>query len=126
EEVALHKINQAYAVIGQPVIIDDFGFCLQGLDNLPGPFTKFFADSEAGLEKLCRIADILPDRKAKLVCAIAYKDADTTKVFIKELSGTVADKPRGSLGIDTDRIFSPDGYGGKTRAELCQADYDKV
>lgn len=126
EEVALHKVNQAYAAVGRPVIIDDFGLCMDGLDGLPGPFTKFFADSEERLETLCRIADVLPNRRAKVVCAIAYKDAETTKVFVNELIGTVADHPRGSLGIDTDRIFAPDGYGGKTRAELSPEDYDQV
>lgn len=126
EEVALHKINQAYEAVGRPVIIDDFGFCMEGLDNLPGPFTKFFADSEAGLAKLCRIADILPNRRAKVVCAIAYQDSQGSRVFVGELLGEVADQPRGDIGIDTDRIFMPDGYHGKTRAELTSDDYDQV
>lgn len=126
EVVARHKIDQAYREAGVPVIIDDFGFCLDGLNGLPGPFTKFFVEPADGLEKLCRIADVLESRAAKIVCAIAYKDATQTKIFVKELSGTVATHPRGMLGIATDMIFEPEGYGGRTRAELGQAEYDEV
>ena len=126
EEVARHKIEQAYDIVKQPVIIDDFGFCITELNDLPGPFTKFFVQPDDGLEKLCRITDALPSRRAKVVCAIAYKDAQHTKVFVRELHGTVADHPRGTLGIDTDLIFAPDGYGGKTRSELNPEEYDEV
>lgn len=126
EEVARHKIEQAYVIAQCPVIIDDFGFCIEELNDLPGPFTKFFVAPVDGLEKLCRITDVLPTRRAKVVCALAYKDANHTKVFIKELSGTVSNEPRGTLGIATDMIFEPDGYGGKTRAELSEKEYDDV
>lgn len=125
-EVARHKINQAYEQIQEPVIIDDFGFCIDALNGLPGPFTKFFVEPADGLEKLCRIVDSLDSRNAKIVCAIAYKDEEVTRIFTKELHGTVANQPRGSIGIATDFIFEPEGYGGKTRSELSQQDYDNV
>ncbi len=125
-EVARHKIDQAYAEVGTPVIIDDFGFCIDALNGLPGPFTKFFVEPADGVEKLCRIADVLESRAAKVVCAIAYKDSEQTRVFVKELHGAVADTPRGTLGIATDMIFEPEGYGGRTRSELSQSEYDEV
>lgn len=126
EDVARHKIEQAYAIVGHPVIIDDFGFCIDEFNDLPGPFTKFFITPVGGLEKLCRITDAFTNRRAKVVCALAYKDAQNTKIFVKELHGTVSTEPRGSLGIATDMIFEPDGYGGKTRAELSPEQYDEV
>jgi len=125
-DVATHKIEQAYQVMKQPVIIDDFGFCIDELNDLPGPFTKFFIEPSDGLEKLCLITNSLKSRKAKVVCAIAYKDANHTKVFVKELIGKVSNHPRGERGIGTDMIFEPDGYDGKTRAELSAEEYDKV
>lgn len=126
EEVALHKIEQAYAIVGKPVMIDDFGFGIDAFNGLPGPFTKFFVEPADGLEKLCRITDALDNRAARVICAIGYKDAQHTKVFVKELLGTVATHPRGTLGIATDYIFEPEGYGGKTRSELNEAQYDEV
>lgn len=125
-EVALHKINQAYDIVGKPVIIDDFGFCIDELNDLPGPFTKFFVEPADGLEKLCRITDALPNRTAKVVCAIAYKDSQQTKVFVRELRGNVSRQPRGTLGIATDMIFEPQGYGGKTRSELSVDEYNEA
>lgn len=125
-DVATHKIEQAYKVMKRPVIIDDFGFCIEELNDLPGPFTKFFIEPSDGLEKLCLITNSLKSRKAKVVCAIAYKDANHTKVFVKELFGNVADRPRGKRGIGTDMIFEPDGYSGMTRAELSEEEYDDV
>lgn len=125
-DVAKHKIEQAYEIMNQPVIIDDFGFYIEELNDLPGPFIKFFVEPADGLEKLCRITDSLKHRRAKVVCAIAYKDGKHTKVFVKELRGNVADHPRGQLGIGTDMIFEPDGYDGKTRAELSSEQYDEV
>ncbi len=125
-DVARHKIEQAYAVVKRPVIIDDFGFCITALNDLPGPFTKFFVEPEDGLEKLCRITDALESRAAKVVCALAYKDAEHTQVFVREVHGVVVDHPRGTLGIATDFIFAPDGYGGRTRSELSETEYDEV
>ena len=125
-EVALRKVEQAYDRIKRPVIVDDFGFCLEDYDNLPGPFTKFFVGSEENLEKMCRIADGLKSRRASVVSTIAYKDADRTEVFINRIYGQVADHPRGNLGLGTDRIFEPDGYGGLTRSELSEEKYDEV
>lgn len=125
-EVARHKIEQAYAAVQRPVIIDDFGFCITAFNNLPGPFTKFFVEPEDGLEKLCRITDAFESRAATIVCALAYKDAEHTRIFVQQVPGTVAQQPRGTLGIDTDRIFEPAGYGGRTRSELSQDEYDEV
>ena len=125
-EVARHKIEEAYKVVQGPVIIDDFSFCMDDFDDLPGPFTKFFVAADDSLEKLCRIADVLESRRASLVGVIAYKDAERTKIFATRLPGAVAVRPRGTRGIATDFIFEPDGYGGKTRAELDEKEYDEV
>ena len=125
-EVARRKVEMAYEIIKKPVIVDDFSFCMEDLNNLPGPFTKFFVASEDSLEKLCRIADTLESRRANLVGVIAYKDAERTEVFVNKLPGAVAMQPRGSRGIATDFIFEPDGYDGLTRAELDEKEYDEV
>lgn len=124
-ELVEHKVRQAYAAIGSPVMVDDFGFGFTALNGLPGPFTKFFIESENGDEKMCRMIDSFNDRSAVVTCAIGYYDGTTLKVFQKSLHGTTADHSRGSNGIATDRIFIPDGYD-VTRAELNDEDYDKV
>ncbi len=40
------------------------------------------------------------------------------KYFEGNLSGKIAKKPTGENGFGWDKIFIPDGYGDRTRAEL--------
>lgn len=125
-EVATRKVEQAYDAIKKPVFIDDFGLSIDDFYGLPGPFTKFFASPDERLQNLCDIAGTLPSRRARVVSVLAYKDAENLKVFVREVLGSVATEPRGDRGIATDKIFEPDGYGGRTRAELDEAAYDEV
>jgi XTP/dITP diphosphohydrolase len=124
-ELVEHKVRQAYDKVGSPVIVDDFGFGFAALNGLPGPFTKYFIASPNGPEMMCRMVDSFEDRSATVTTAIGYYDGTTLKVFIRSLGGTTAEHPRGSNGIDTDKIFVPSGYS-KTRAELDDEEYDKV
>jgi inosine/xanthosine triphosphate pyrophosphatase family protein len=45
-----------------------------------------------------------------------------------EIHGKIAEHPLGTNGFSYgwDSIFCPDGYGGRTRAELNQDEYDEV
>lgn len=126
-ELVEHKVRQAYQRLQRPVIVDDYGLGFDALSGLPGPFIKFFIEAEDGLEKLCRMMDPIDDsRRAHTVCVIAFYDGKTLKIFEKTMTGRIADNPVGSNGIHTDRIFMPDGYDGKTRAELDEKMYDEV
>ncbi len=120
-----HKVQQAYEKVGLPVIVDDFGFGFNALNGLPGPFTKFFVESEDGPEKMCRMIDAFDDRSATVTCAIGFYDGRTLKVFEKTLDGRTADHPIGTNGIATDKIFIPNGYT-LTRAQLDDKEYDRV
>lgn len=120
-----HKVRQAYDQVKSPVIVDDFGFGFNAMNGLPGPFTKFFIESDNGAEMMCRMIDGFDDKSATVTCAIGYCDGVTTKVFTKVLHGTTADHPRGTNGIHTDQIFIPEGYS-LTRAELDDDEYDIV
>jgi len=126
-ELAEHKVRQAYDKLQRPVIVDDYGLGFESLNGLPGPFIKFFIEASDGLERLCRMIDNLDDsRRAYTTCVIAFYDGTTLKVFEKTMLGTIADHPVGSNGIHTDQIFKPDGYDGRTRAELNDDEYDEV
>lgn len=47
-----------------------------------------------------------------------YYDGEEMRLFRGELTGYIAQSPRGDGGFGWDQIFCPDGYGGRTRAEL--------
>ncbi len=125
-DVGEHKARRAYEIIQKPVLIDDFGTYFDALDGLPGAFTKFFVDANDGLEMMCRMIDSFETRAARATSVMVYYDGMQMKVFRGEIRGTIAEHPRGSRGIGTDMIFEPDGYAGRTRAELGEEEYDEV
>lgn len=126
EEVATHKARQAYSIIKQPVLVEDVALGFAALDGLPGPFIKFFLTIDGGLEKLCRMVDSFDTRQATGECIYAYYDGAQLELFYGRLDGKIAQSPRGDNGFGWDQIFCPDGYNGRTRAELTDDEYDIV
>ncbi len=118
EEVVEHKVRQAYTVAKRPVLVEDVALGFTALDGLPGPFIKFFVEAPNGLENLCRMLDGFDDRSAVAACVFGYYDGEQVKLFRAELHGAISEHPIGDGGFGWDKIFCPDGYGGKTRAEL--------
>ena len=118
EEIVEHKVRQAYVVAKCPVLVEDVALEFTALGGLPGPFIKFFVEAPNGLENLCRILDSFDDRSAVAACVFGYCDGERVKLFRAELHGVIAKHPAGNGGFGWDKIFCPDGYEGKTRAEL--------
>lgn len=126
EEVVRHKVKEAYAQLGSPVLVEDVFLGFSALNGLPGPFIKFFVEQPDGLEKLCRMLDAFDDRSAVGGCIYGYYDGSRLELLAGTLNGEIADHPRGTNGFGWDQVFCPNGYGGKTRAELSDEDYAAV
>ena len=126
EVVIEHKVRQAYALLQQPVLVDDVALGLSALGGLPGPFIRYFIESGDGLEHICRMLDGFSDKTARGSAALGYYDGANFKIFTGTISGTIAEHPRGDSGYGWGAIFCPDGYNGKTRAELNEAEYRAV
>ena len=118
DEIVTHKVRQAFAIIKKPVLVEDVGLRFDSLGGLPGPFIKFFVDADDGLEKLCRMLDGFTDRGAYAETVFGYYDGSRLELIRGGLSGSIAEHPRGEGGFGWDRIFCPQGYEDKTRAEL--------
>jgi non-canonical purine NTP pyrophosphatase (RdgB/HAM1 family) len=125
-EIIEHKVRQAYAAVQRPVVVEDVAMGFTALNGLPGPFIKFFTEQPDGLEKLCRMLDGFADRSARAECKIGFYDGKTVQIFTGQLAGTIAEHPRGSNGFGWGAIFCPEGYDGRTRAELNEQEYDEV
>lgn len=123
-DIVEHKAKQAYEIIQRPVIVDDVGLEFVALGGLPGPFVKFFVG--AGTEKMCRMLDGFDSRSATGKAGIGYYDEEGFRYFEGEIHGVIAAHPRGEGGFGWDAIFEPEGYGGRTRAELSSEEYDEV
>lgn len=118
DTIVEHKVRQAYDIIGSPVLVEDVGLNFTALNGLPGPFVKFFVEQPNGLENMCRMLDGFNDRRARAECVFGYYDGERLELFHGGLDGMIADRPIGQGGFGWDAIFCPDGYGGRTRAEL--------
>ncbi|HMH69844.1 MAG TPA: non-canonical purine NTP pyrophosphatase [Candidatus Saccharimonadales bacterium] len=118
EEIVIHKVKQAYDSMQAPVLVEDVALSFRALGGLPGPFVKFFVDAPEGLEKMCRMLDGFDDRSARAECVFGYYDGEHLELFRGGLDGAISRSPRGENGYGWDKIFEPQGYDGKTRAEL--------
>lgn len=63
------------------------------------------------------LMDLTIDRHWRCACLVTMMAAGCT-FFRGELPGSIAAHPRGDSGFGWDKIFCPDGYNGRTRAEL--------
>lgn len=126
EEIVTHKVQQAYELLQTPVVVEDVSLGFDDFAGLPGPFIKFFVAADEGLEKLCRQADTLPSRQTTASCVIGYYDGVRLELLRGDLHGTIAEHPIGTNSFGWDTIFCPDGFGGKTRAELSPSDDAKT
>jgi inosine triphosphate pyrophosphatase len=126
DEIVEHKVKQAYELIQAPVLVEDVALGFEALGGLPGPFVRYFVDAPGGLENMCRMLDGFEDRRARAECVFGYYDGERLELFRGGLNGTVARMPRGENGYGWDKIFEPEGYAGKTRAELTPSDDAKT
>lgn len=109
-----HKVRQAYAAIGQPVIIEDVAAGLESLNGLPGPFIKFF-EQQLGRGAMYKLSKVANDRFT-VRCLAGYFDGTRTLYGEGMLTGTIV-APRGEHGFGFDCCVVPNGHE-KTLAEL--------
>lgn len=124
KEIVSKKMRTAYDIVQAPVLVEDVALEFMGLGGLPGPFIKFFLE-KMSLQELC---DLVADKNRKAIgrCMFGYYDGEQEMFFEGSLSGEVAKAPKGDKGFGWDKIFLPDGFNGRTRAELTDQEYDEV
>lgn len=109
-EIAMKKAAEAFAIVKDPVMIDDISAEVVGLKGFPGPFVKFWEQQVTWDHTL---AHLLPnegaDRRMTIVASVAYKDAEN-EIFVEEkVEGHLVPRTEGE-GWGFDFFFVPDGY----------------
>ena len=125
-EVAREKAIRAYDIIQRPVLVEDQAVYLEALGGFPGPFIKYMVESSGGIESIARIINDYDNRRCIAKDVFVYYDGEHTEIFVGEHGGTIANSPRGTGGWGWDPVYCPDGFGGKTSAELSEKDYEDV
>ena len=124
--VAARKAADAYAQLGQPVLVDDTGLAIHAWNGLPGALVAWFLDT-VGPQGFLDMAAGITDRRATATAALGYADATGVRVFQGTVDGTLATEPRGTSGFGYDPVFIPDGDSGhRTWAEMTSEEKNKV
>lgn len=118
-----HKVRQAYKLVNKPVLVEDVGLIIGSMGRLPGPFVKWFIE-DIGLEGVCRLADLSPDRSAVAACCYGFYDGKELKLIYNERAGSIAKQPRGDAGFGWNPIFIPEGQT-LTLGEMSEAQFSQ-
>jgi non-canonical purine NTP pyrophosphatase (RdgB/HAM1 family) len=106
-EVVSDKACRAYAQLKKPVLVEDTGFYIRQWNGFPGPFIKF-VENLIGYEALPKML-LKKDRSVDWQVALGYADNSGVKVFIGEITGSLAREKRGGEGFGFDSVFIPAG-----------------
>ena len=126
EENAILKATEWAKLTGHVTLADDSGLEVDALDGAPGLYTARYGspemtDEERYLYLLQNIKDVPEEKRtARFRCVIAVAAGDGTVLKVADgiCPGRIAFEPRGSHGFGYDPVFMPDGFEGKTFAEL--------
>jgi XTP/dITP diphosphohydrolase len=122
EAMVRFKIASAYRAVQVPCIVEHAGLILEGYEDksYPGGLTQPMWDS-LGAEKFVASCSTL-STKAIARAVVGYCDGLNTYTFVGETKGTLSATPRGDRDFYWDTVFCPDGFGGKTYAEIVGSD----
>ncbi len=123
EPVVRHKAQQAYTMLGRPVLVEDTGLAFAAWNGLPGALVKWFLLS-LGVNGLCRLLETEPNRAATATTLFGYCDGETLSVFSGVVHGVIPPRPRGTAGFGWDAMFQPLG-SERTFAEMTPEEKDK-
>jgi XTP/dITP diphosphohydrolase len=143
DPIAAHGAREAYRHADEPVLVDDAGLFVDGLDGFPGPYSSYVQET-VGVERVGRLAqEAATPPRAAFRCVLAYCDgepfdaspdpidrgdraaaaaadetADDDTLPVKLFEGVVRGRivePRGAGGFGYDPIFE---HRGTTFAEM--------
>jgi len=73
--IAAQGAREAHRHAGEPVLVDDAGLFVEGLDGFPGPYSSYVEET-LGVERVHEIAADLNDRRAAFRCVLGYCDGE--------------------------------------------------
>ncbi|AGR41043.1 RdgB/HAM1 family non-canonical purine NTP pyrophosphatase [Spiroplasma taiwanense] len=115
---SLYKAKFLANLVGEPVIADDSGICIEGLNNFPGIYSARWAKPEKDwniinkmvLDKMLENNLInQEDRKAYFISVTSFVDLKNNieEIFIGKTEGIIVKEQLGENGFAYDKIFKP-------------------
>jgi XTP/dITP diphosphohydrolase len=117
---------------GTGAVADDTGLEVDALGGAPGVYSARFAGAHASyadnvaklLDELDRTGAHQPDqRRAVFRCVALVEFPDGEEIWADgEVAGTIAPRADGEHGFGYDPVFVPDGFDGRTFAQMTPAE----
>ncbi|KAF2795293.1 hypothetical protein K505DRAFT_324137 [Melanomma pulvis-pyrius CBS 109.77] len=123
EEVVTDKCRRAAEAVNGPVLVEDTCLCFRAMNDLPGPYIKWFMLSLGPLQ-LHKMLDGFEDKTTQAVCTFAYSEGpDHEPVLFQGKTEGKLVASRGSTVFGWDSCFE---YEGKTYAEMEKSEKNKI
>lgn len=94
QDIVIKKSTQAFAIVKQPLFVNDASWHIPALGGFPGPFMKYMVKwlTEGDILKLMKGKT---DRTIILSDTIGYTDGNIQKVFNRQVKGMLLEQPEG-------------------------------
>jgi inosine/xanthosine triphosphate pyrophosphatase family protein len=111
--MVIAEVAEAYSQLKVPCIVEHAGLMFPEYSSYPGGLTKpMWNELGPSFVEETHSAG----RRALARAVVAYCDGMTTRTFVGETNGRIADSPKGSRDFYWDTVFVPDGQeSGKSR-----------
>lgn len=139
QDNSILKARTLYDLSGLDCFADDTGLEVEVLNGAPGVLTARYAacfpggalphDSEANMNRLLKELSkySTPEsRRARFRTVITLIYEGRQYCFEGIVSGTIAQGKAGNGGFGYDPIFIPDGFGGRTMAEISEDEKNAI
>jgi XTP/dITP diphosphohydrolase len=127
EDNARLKAVALVAATGEAAVADDTGLEVAALGGAPGIWSARFAGEAAtyaeNVAKLLAALEGGADRRARFRTVVVCRFPDGREIIGEGVvEGEIATAPRGLGGFGYDAVFTPEGGGGRTFAEMNPAE----
>lgn len=139
QDNSILKARTLYDLSGLDCFADDTGLEVEVLNGAPGVLTARYAacfpggalphDSEANMNRLLEELSKYSapkSRRARFRTVITLIYEGRQYCFEGIVSGTIAQEKAGNGGFGYDPIFIPDGFGGRTMAEISEDEKNAI
>ena len=103
------------------MISDDSGLEVDAIGGAPGVYSKRYtkeATAEANNTKLVQVMKDKENRTARFRCVVAIVWSEGKHFIEGSCEGTIGHSPKGEEGFGYDPLFIPNGFNGKTMAQI--------
>ena len=117
ENVSKYSAKYAANELQMPVMKNDSGLVIEGLNGFPGPYTSY-VENTITEEGILKLMEGIKNREAYFIEVLSYCEPGQEPVsFLSKTLGTISEVKKGEFGWSYDRIFIPKDQT-KTLAEF--------